>query len=550
MKTCPKCSSNIVAHGVCVNCGEPAQVADTAVDPLVGSVLDGRFQVEALIGSGGMGNVYRATQISLGKRVAVKVLHSRLSGDDRLRKRFQREARAASLLNHPNCIRVLDFGAAADGALFIVMEYLEGKSLADLLKEDRFLPWSEVIEILIGVCEALEEAHGQSVLHRDLKPDNIFLSAVQAGARLVKVLDFGIAKILDEEGRGTVLTAAGMICGTPEYMSPEHAQGEKLDHRTDIYALGCILYELLVGTPPFHGGLPMDILAKQVSQQQQLPSERCPSRQIPASLEWLCMRALSKNPDERPPSAAAFRQELSEARVELEPAPQSEAVIVSVPPPVDSFDTSEDHALEVALANTELAMPTLDRLQRTEVEAPIAAGGSYRRAFLIVSVLAGAVLVFLLTHQREREASNSEAVQSEPIVSVTPSVVIPVPEPFDADTHYDATPAHADASVKRDAGSASGGKVAMKPTRKARVKAVLARGRDLMARGMTKEAIAHFEGALAGKDANPEFHFELGRLYTRVSDPTRARWHLVEYLRLKPNSARRMLVESLLKAGK
>lgn len=558
MQTCPKCHSNDSVDGACGGCGAPIQASSDppVVDPLLGSLLGGRFRIESLIGSGGMGRVYRADQISLGKRVAVKVLHRKFFGDERVQRRFHREARAASLLDHPNCIRVIDFGRAEDNVLFIAMEYLEGRSLADLMTERGEISWDEIISILLAVSAALEEAHGRGVLHRDLKPDNIFLTHTSSGADVVKVLDFGIAKIVDEEVRDAPLTIAGTIGGTPEYMSPEHVQGKTVDARTDIYALGCILYQLLTGSAPFQGASPVEILTKQLNVPPQLPSERCPGRQIPVSLEWLSMRALSKDPDQRPPSAAAFSQELREARADLPPsAEQSEALFASVSPPVetrDLADTSEDPALEIGLAHTALALVHPDA-SSSPTDVNLEALDARARPWVIASLvgLGIAVVGFVIvqwTDHEDPKLVTADVMPSDtaadPIIAPPEDVVV-----MDVARPPDTAPKAPEVRVVRDAGSTKP-IVAKQPSRKQRVASILERGRALMAQGESSNAIALFKQALASKDTDPEFNYELGRLYTRVSKPELARQHYKEYLRLKPNTTKRGLVESLLRAGK
>ena len=202
------------------------------LDPVPGRVVAGNFRIDRLIGAGAMGNVYKAEQLSLSKPVAVKVLHAHLHSDEKLVTRFKREAKSASLLNHPNSISILDFGQSDDGAMFIAMEFVSGKDLHQILTREWPLPESRVIKIINQVLSALADAHGAGVIHRDLKPENIMVEQRRDQSDFVKVLDFGIAKIQDSAGEdGPALTRAGFVCGTPEYMSPEQARGAALDHR-------------------------------------------------------------------------------------------------------------------------------------------------------------------------------------------------------------------------------------------------------------------------------------------------------------------------------
>ena len=254
MASCPSCSTP-VADGAkfCPTCGSAVpQLQTEEGDPLLGKVIARNFRVESLLGTGGMGRVYKARQISLDKAVVLKVLHPHFNNDPQLVQRFQREARAASRLNHPNSISIIDFGQADDGTLFMAMELLHGKDLFTLLQEEFPIPEERLARIMVQVSSALAEAHDQNIIHRDLKPENIMVEDRRDQKDFVKVLDFGIAKIQDpSDENGRALTQQGMVCGTPEYMSPEQARGETLDARSDIYALGVLMYQMVTGDLPF-----------------------------------------------------------------------------------------------------------------------------------------------------------------------------------------------------------------------------------------------------------------------------------------------------------
>jgi serine/threonine-protein kinase len=281
------------------------------VDEYVGKTLAKKYRVEALIGEGGMGKVYRSRQLALDKPVVLKVLRQSLLSDERTVARFQREAKAASRLNHPNSISILDFGQAEDGSLFIAMEFVPGQDLHQILSREWPLPESRVVRIVSQVLSALSDAHGAGVIHRDLKPENIMVEQRRNDADFVKVLDFGIAKITDSTGDdGPALTRAGFVCGTPEYMSPEQARGAQLDHRSDLYAVGVILYQLTTGLLPFESDSAVGFATKHLTEEPPPPSRRRPEARISPGLERLILRALSKNPDDRPASAEAFKAEL------------------------------------------------------------------------------------------------------------------------------------------------------------------------------------------------------------------------------------------------
>ncbi|MBX7101441.1 MAG: serine/threonine protein kinase [Myxococcaceae bacterium] len=265
-----------------------------------------------MIGEGGMGKVYKATQLMLDKPVVLKVLRQALLSDERTVARFQREAKAASRLNHPNSISILDYGQGEDGALYIAMEYVAGKDLHHILSREWPLPEARVARIVGQVLSALSDAHGAGVIHRDLKPENIMVEQRRGEPDFVKVLDFGIAKIMDTPAgdEGPALTRAGFVCGTPEYMSPEQARGAALDHRSDLYAVGVILYQLVSGLLPFDSDSAVGFATKHLTEQPPLPSRRRPDAKISPAMERLVMKALSKNPADRPQTAEQFRAEL------------------------------------------------------------------------------------------------------------------------------------------------------------------------------------------------------------------------------------------------
>ena len=281
-------------------------------DEYVGKLIAQKYRVEALIGEGGMGKVYRATQVALDKPVVLKVLRQSLLSDERTVARFQREAKAASRLNHPNSISIIDFGQADDGALFIAMEYVSGRDLHQILSREWPLPESRVIRLVSQVLSALQDAHAAGVIHRDLKPENIMVEPRRGGETdFVKVLDFGIAKIQDAGADdGPALTRAGFVCGTPEYMSPEQARGAQLDHRSDLYAVGVILYQLTTGLLPFESDSAVGFATKHLTEEPPAPSRRRPDAKISPAMERLILKTLSKSPDDRPQTAESFKTEL------------------------------------------------------------------------------------------------------------------------------------------------------------------------------------------------------------------------------------------------
>lgn len=292
----------------CGRCGLARTTDGTSVDPLVGLTISGRYTIERRIGVGGMGTVYLGTHCVLGHRVAVKVLHERFARDPQLKQRFENEARTYGKLSHPNLVSLHDFGNAPDGTLYMVMEYCPGTMLSVLVRERKTLVAPLAVDVITQIAQGLTAAHNGGFVHRDLKPDNVMLMESRPGKYHVKLLDFGIAKNLDEEFPN--LTQAGMVFGTPEYMSPEQARGERVDERTDVYALGTILYELLTGKPPFTGTNKMNVMHRQASEPPTPPSTLA---EVPLSLESVVLRCLEKRAEDRFPTAAALIEALEAA---------------------------------------------------------------------------------------------------------------------------------------------------------------------------------------------------------------------------------------------
>src|SRR5436853_2180388 len=263
MKVCPVCGKEY--SDTSTLCPIDASVLQRDEDPLIGKTLAGKYLVEELIKHGGMGAVYRGKHILMEKTVAIKVLRPSLAVDDVVVARFSREAKAASRISHPHAVSVTDFGEDENGVVFLVMEYLDGRTLKDIIKSEGPMPLERALEIIRQVSGALDAAHQQGVIHRDLKSDNIMLSRTNGG-EWAKVLDFGIAKIQQPEGvRDHDITAANLVIGTPQYMSPEQcSQTGPLDARADVYSLGVILYEMLAGRVPFTGDSPTVIMMKPV----------------------------------------------------------------------------------------------------------------------------------------------------------------------------------------------------------------------------------------------------------------------------------------------
>jgi serine/threonine-protein kinase len=322
MVLCPRCAVPCdEAHRFCFACGGELAPQATREDPLLGRTLPGGYRVTHLVGVGGMGRVYCAEQVALGRTVAVKVVHPSLADEELTSARFLNEARAASRLSHPNSVAIFDFGRTDDGRPYIVMEYLRGRDLGRVAADEGPLPLARLVGILRQSLGALEEAHALGIVHRDLKPDNIVLEPLRSGLDFVKVVDFGLAKILQEDAPtkgGAALTRPGLVCGTPEYMSPEQSRGDALDGRSDLYSLGVVLFELLVGRVPFIADTATKTLLMHLMEPPPDPRQAAPDRAIPAPFAELTLRALAKSCDDRFESAREFSDALERALVESE----------------------------------------------------------------------------------------------------------------------------------------------------------------------------------------------------------------------------------------
>ncbi len=275
--------------------GEPVAPSD----PYIGTTIADRYRVIRKLGEGGMGVVYLAEHVFIEKKVALKILSEDFARKAELVARFMQEAKAASKIGHEHIVDITDFGETVSGSVFFAMEFLDGMDLAGHIRTGGAMGLDRARYILNQICRALGAAHAKGIIHRDLKPENIYLITREGRGDFVKVLDFGIAKMSALDEAGSRLTRTGMIFGTPEYMSPEQARGDKPDHRVDIYATGCILYEMLTGDVPFHAETFMGVLTKHMFEGPIPPSQRNPSAHIPPDVEAVVMKALAKDRDQR-----------------------------------------------------------------------------------------------------------------------------------------------------------------------------------------------------------------------------------------------------------
>lgn len=314
---CESCGhANLDEARFCASCGIMLPTQGMSEHPWVGRLIGGRFRVTSVLGEGGMGVVYSGEQQmgSTVRRVAIKTLHPHLSQDPSVLARFHRECGTVAQLEHPNTIKVYDFGAEEDGILYIAMEYVDGRSLDRAIEEEGALDPERVAHVIEQVCGALDEAHGQGIIHRDLKPENIILSERLGQKDFVKVLDFGIASRSEsaDAAKEQKLTQQGMVLGTPPYMSPEQFTGQALDRRSDIYSLGIMTYQMLTGRLPFSAATAWQWATEHMTAQP-FPLEQTPvGSNVPAPMRQAVMRALAKLPEDRQGTAGAFYREIAD----------------------------------------------------------------------------------------------------------------------------------------------------------------------------------------------------------------------------------------------
>lgn len=281
-------------------------------DPLVGQVFADRYEIEALIGLGGMSIVYKARHLLMDRTVAIKMLLTQFKHDPESLERFRIEAKACSALSHQNIVAVHDFGCTPDGEAFFVMDYLAGDTLEEILKRQGTIGWERAATIFKQVCDGLAAAHRKGILHRDLKPANVVLTQADDGSELVKLVDFGIAKLLPASGKEQLsLTHTGEVFGSPLYMSPEQCVGAHLDNRSDIYSLGCLMYETITGAAPFIGRNHFETMQKHLSEEPKAIGLTFPALHIPDRLDEIIMRCLEKKPADRFQSAEEVHDQLS-----------------------------------------------------------------------------------------------------------------------------------------------------------------------------------------------------------------------------------------------
>ena len=405
-------------------------------DPLISLVVADRYKVLRKLGEGGMGSVYLAEHVVIEKKFALKVLAPELARRSDLVARFLQEARSASRIGHENVIDISDFGQSPDGLVFIAMEFLDGKDLGEIVRTQGAMDWGQAREIVLQICRALRAAHDKGIVHRDMKPENIFLIQREGQPHFVKILDFGIAKVMGLDPNGPRLTRTGMIFGTPEYVAPEQAEGKDTDHRADIYAVGCILYHLITGQTPFVAESFMTMLTKHLMEDPVPPSVRRPDLVISPGMDALVLKALEKDRDNRWQSMA----ELLEA-VSVCPGPESAP---KQPPKGQTIAMGGLNApAAIRAARTKSGAPETQKLSRKSVDAaassaemqPSRPGSSSRRTVVLVGAgvaigIGVAAWLALSPRGKPPEAAKSPppAVAVQP-AAPTPPTLPPVPVP-------------------------------------------------------------------------------------------------------------------------
>ena len=374
----------------------------------LGRTIAGRYQVRRIVGQGGMGAVFEATQQPLGRRVALKVVRRALADDELAVRRFVQEARAVAHLQHPNIVVLHDFGAEPDGALFLAMEFLDGESLRARLRARGRLPWRETLPIVLDVARALEAAHGRGIIHRDLKPDNVVLTTMGARGDFAKVVDFGVAKLV-EHAAGEKLTGTGMAVGTPGYIAPEQVNGVGDDPRSDLYALGVLWFEMLTGREPFAAATPMAVVIKHLHEPAPSPSAFAPDAGIPAPIEAIVLRLLAKDPADRPASATALLHEIER----LPSAPSVPSATPSTPTmPATRIEVPTPASLATSTATpaTALVAPAASPPRPVAAKSRMGCVPAMLIAFGIAAVTLIVVTTLVVVAKSERDARSVHRV--------------------------------------------------------------------------------------------------------------------------------------------
>lgn len=387
-KICPTCGTEYPAsERFCPRDGTALRNQDATAD-LVGSVIAERYHVMRKLGEGGMGAVYLAEHVKMGRKSAIKVMNPGMSQDPDAIARFNREAANASRMNHPNICAIYDFGETADGLIYLAMEYIEGRSLTDLIRDSGSLPPKRAASILHQTADALQVAHDYGIVHRDLKPDNIMIAKGRDDSDVVKVVDFGIAKAHTSDAQK--VTKTGLVVGTPEYMSPEQLAGDKLDGRSDIYSLALVGFNMLTGALPFPAQTAQETMIMRLTDDPKTLADMKPEVAWPESLEAVLRKALAREVDDRYRKASDFGREFS-AAIETMPATIIAEAGTVVLGAKAAAATAAIPQTRVA-GDSELAQPT--PIGRRSMVPMIAAGGVAVAAIVVAVAMSSGAFSF------------------------------------------------------------------------------------------------------------------------------------------------------------
>ena len=443
MKTCPQCGTEYdVQTKFCPTDGSTLRSASGSGDDIIGSVIADRYHVIRKLGEGGMGQVYLAEHVKMGRMSAIKVMTPSLVHDTDAVGRFNREAANASKINHPNIAAIYDFGETSDGLIYLAMEFVEGESLTKLCEALGALPAPRAAEIARQVASALEAAHERGIVHRDLKPDNIMISRGRDGADLVKVVDFGIAKAA--EGVGQKVTRTGLVVGTPEYMSPEQLTGDTLDGRSDLYALALVTFNMLTGMLPFPGQTTQEALLKRLTERPLSLAEARPDLYWPPALQTALDRALSRLASDRYQHASEFGAAIVAAAAgmsadELQKAPTQVIPGAATGTPVAGAAGAAGaaSAAQPSAAQASGAAPTMAPAPPAAAPARPAAAGTRtaRERYFVPAMLALALLVvvggaMLVRARRARAVGETTVASTQTVDSASSRLgapTVPVP---------------------------------------------------------------------------------------------------------------------------
>lgn len=420
-------------------------------DAMIGTLAAGRYRVMKLLGEGGMGQVYLAEHVAIEKRVALKVLRAEYAAKGEIVTRFQQEAISASRIKHPNVLDVFDFGQLDNGCFYLAMEFLEGNDLADEITRRKVLDAATGIRISMQICRALAAAHTNGVVHRDMKPENVFLQRTADGEEIVKIVDFGIAQLRSKDDSiietKRRLTRTGMIFGTPEYMAPEQASGKHADMRADIYAVGIIMYEMFTGAVPFTGETFLGVLAKHLNETPPQMNAVFPELTISPSLQAVIMRALEKDPSVRYQTMLEFAQAIAssvdaaslgyrapnpsqgEHSMSFLPhapgTPTHQQFGRSTPPPPPGVQTPEPGPLVAVSAGKDTDAARAETLIGAEANTrpPARGKGGLAAALVAVIALGGAGAWFMT----KRGATSSPTPEASTLAATPPLPVAPPP---------------------------------------------------------------------------------------------------------------------------